>query len=100
MKNKKNIFIAVVGIIIVVSVVLMGFKDNYASSVNNSNFKANNQEIVIGAVLSETGMASMLEMFLSYTESSGAMKTEGTSGLMRAMTPCLSSALGWPSAWR
>ena len=59
MKNKKNIFIAVVGIIIVVSVVLMGFKDNYASSVNNSNFKANNQEIVIGAVLSETGMASI-----------------------------------------
>jgi hypothetical protein len=36
----------------------------------------------------------MLEMFFSSTLSSGAMKTLGTSGVMRAMTPCFSSALG------
>ena len=28
----------------------------------------------------------------------GAMTTLGTSGVMRAMMPCLSSALGWPLA--
>lgn len=59
MKNKNNIFIAIVGIIAIVSLVWMGFKDNSAINENSGNFKANNQEIVIGAVLSETGMASI-----------------------------------------
>lgn len=59
MKNKKNIFIGVVVAVIIVSLVWMGFRDNSSSSKDNGNFKANNQEIVIGAVLSETGMASI-----------------------------------------
>lgn len=34
----------------------------------------------------------------SNTASLGAMKIEGASSVMRAMTPCLSSALGYPEA--
>gem|GEM_PF-5874864 len=40
----------------------------------------------------------MLLTFLSKTASCGAMKSEGVSSLMSAMTPCLSSALGYPDA--
>lgn len=59
MKNKKNILITVVLIAIVLSLVWVGFRNESHSYEDNGNFKANNQEIVIGAVLSETGMASI-----------------------------------------
>ena len=50
MKNKKNIVIAIIVIAVVALIGWNGF---------NPGIKANNQEIVIGAVLSETGMASI-----------------------------------------
>ena len=50
MKNKKNIVIAIIVIAVVALIGWNGF---------NPSIKANNQEIVIGAVLSETGMASI-----------------------------------------
>ena len=43
---------------------------------------------------------SMLFTFFEKTESSGAMNTEGRSGRISAIMPCLSSALGCPSAKR
>ncbi len=59
MKNKKNIVISVIVIVILAILGWTVFKSELASGKNLGNFKADNQEIVIGAVLSETGMASI-----------------------------------------
>lgn len=59
MKNKKNIVMFVLVIAIVVILIWVGFQNDSASDQSLNNFKSNNQEIVIGAVLSETGMASI-----------------------------------------
>ncbi|MEI6553335.1 MAG: ABC transporter substrate-binding protein [bacterium] len=59
MQNKKNILIILVLVVIVLVFAWVGFRNESTVNKDNGNFKANNQEIVIGAVLSETGMASI-----------------------------------------
>lgn len=59
MKNNKNIVMSVVVIAIVAILIWVGFQNDSASDLRLNSFKSNNQEIVIGAVLSETGMASI-----------------------------------------
>lgn len=59
MKNKKRLFIALIAIVVIVSLIGIGLKNKSDVSIGGVNFKSGSEEIVIGAVLSETGMASI-----------------------------------------